>query len=76
METSFNGEHIIARLDKHTVSVRSRDNICGATVATGTSRFKAQKAWTAFLAAADKSISFADAEDFFNRQGIAMTVKG
>jgi hypothetical protein len=76
METSFSGTHISARLDKHTVSVRNCDNICSTTIATGKSMFKAEKAWTAFMEIADKSMSFTDAEDFFNKQGLPLTVKG
>jgi hypothetical protein len=45
-------------------------------MATGKSIFKAEKSWTAFMGIAQKNMSFADAEDFFNKQGLPLTVKG
>jgi hypothetical protein len=73
---SYEGEHILARFSKGRVSIRSKDNICGATIAHNQRAWGAAKAWCSFLGGASKSMSFAEALDYFERRGIAMIVSG
>jgi hypothetical protein len=74
--TRFTGTHITAWLEGKTVRIRNNDNICSATIATGSRFFGMDKAWEAFIQTAGKEMTFADATDFFNNHGVTMAVRG
>jgi hypothetical protein len=74
--TRFTGTHITAWLEGKTVRIRNNDNICSATIASGSRFFGIDKVWEAFIQSAVKEMTFADATDFFNKHGISMAVRG
>jgi hypothetical protein len=75
--THYEGEHIIARLDKGCrITIRNRDNICSATIARNQRSWGAAKVWCLFLMEISQEVPFAGAVDYFERHGITMLVSG
>jgi hypothetical protein len=80
MMKQYEGEHISARIERgrfrSRISIRNKDNICGATIAHNQNGWGAGKVWELFMVALSKDISFADAVNFFELHGIRMNVRG
>jgi hypothetical protein len=80
MMKQYEGEHISARIERgrfrSRISIRNKDNICGATIAHNQNGWGAGKAWDLFITAVSGEMSFSDAVNFFELHGIRMTVMG
>jgi hypothetical protein len=73
----YEGLHISARIERgRSISIRNKDNICGATIARNQKTWGAAKAWDAFMDAVSKELSFAEAVNFFEDKNMKMLVSG
>jgi hypothetical protein len=73
----YEGDHISARLEgRKKFTIRNKDNICSATLAYNQSYLRAVKVWCLFMMEVTKEISFAEAVDYFARNGIKMGCRG
>jgi hypothetical protein len=73
----YEGLHVSARIERgRLISIRNKDNICGATIARNQKTWGASKVWDAFMVVVFQDLSFAEAVNFFEDRNMKMVVSG